>query len=278
VKFSSDEGLFSMSTSRWLLENVPLSLLMILAVAGLAGITVLAATTVRRRVSGVTEGRYDDTAKTVLTYLLTVYSLVLAFVIVNENEGYNQAEVDVQSEALNIEDFYRVTSGLSDPAAGDLTNTVRDYVSVVVDEEWDLLAEGKASAEASDALARLFDIMRSYDPVGSRESTLYDAGLDYLHSTHEARHRRVNSASNALPPPLSAFLIVGAIAIMGVSCLLGGKQRQQLLVPLSLGCLLGFTLLLTLMLAHPFSGKYAISSEHFRQGQLVELLREPPHD
>lgn len=46
-------------------------------------------------------------------------------------------------------------------------------------------------------------------------------------------------------------------------------------MPLSLDCLLGFTLLLTLMLTHPFSGKYAISSEHFRQGELAELFIEP---
>lgn len=135
-----------------------------------------------------------------MTYLLAVYSLVLAFVIVSENQDYNQAEVDIQSEALNIEDFYRVTSGLSYPAARDLIDTVRDYVRTVVDEEWDLLSEGRASAEASDALARLYDMMRSYDPVGSREQSLYSAGLDYLHSTHESRHRRLNQTADAAEP------------------------------------------------------------------------------
>jgi hypothetical protein len=261
------------SVDRWLVNALPTWLLGLTLVGGLGTIAVAGAVVIRHRVSAVARGDYAETAKTMLTHLLAVYSLVLAFVVVNENQSYTHARVDVQTEALNLEDFYRSTRGFSDPAGPELTATTRDYARTVVNEEWELLAEGKASPRASADLTRMYELMGSYDPEGAREASLYSASLDYLHTVHDARHRRLNWATNALPPALALFLVVGALSILGVSCLLGGEGRSQLLVPLSLGCLLGFTLMLALTLEYPFSGTNAIPSTHFREGQLAEFFQ-----
>jgi len=260
------------SVDRWLVNTLPLWLLGLTLVGGLGALGVAGAALVRRRVRAVGDGDYAETAKTMLTHLLAVYSLVLAFVVVNENQSYTQARVDIQTEALNVEDFARTTQGFADPAARELTAATRDYVRTVVFEEWDRLADGRASPRASADLNRMYDVMRSYDPVGARAGSLYSASLDYLHTAHDARHRRLNRAANGLPPVLALFLVVGAFAIIGVSSLLGGHGRSQLLVPLSLGCLLGFTLMLALTLEYPFSGTSAIPSTHFREGQLAEFF------
>ena len=261
-----------MSVDRWLVNTLPLWLLGLTLVGGLGAIAMTAAALVRRRVPAVADGDYAETAKTMLTHLLAVYSLVLAFVVVNENQSYTQARVDVQTEALNVEDFYRTTRGLSDAAAQELLSPTRDYVRTVVLEEWGRLADGKGSPRAAANLNRMYDIMRNYDPEGARAGSLYSASLDYLHTAHDARHRRLNRAANGLPPVLAVFLMVGAVAILGVSCLLGGHGRSQLLVPLSLGCLLGFTLMLALSLEYPFSGTSGIPSTHFREGQLSDFF------
>jgi hypothetical protein len=264
------------SVDRWLVNSLPLWLLGLTLVGGLAAIGVAGAALVRRRVSAVAEGDYAETAKTMLTHLLAVYSLVLAFVVVNENQGYTQARTDVQTEALNVEDFYRSTRGFADPAAQELTATTRDYVRTVVNEEWERLEDGKASPRASADLNRMYAIMRNYEPEGARAGSLYSASLDDLHAAHDARHRRLNRATNGLPPVLAVFLVVGALAILAVTCLLGGQRRSQLLVPLSLGAVLGFTLLLALTLEYPFSGTNAIPSTHFREGQLAEFFQPAP--
>ena len=47
-------------------------------------------------------------------------------------------------------------------------------------------------------------------------------------------------------------------------------------MPLSLGCLLGFTLMLALALEYPFSGTNAIPSTHFREGQLADFFQTAP--
>lgn len=265
-----------MSVDRWLVNTLPLWLLGLTLVGGLGAIAVVGAGLVRRRVSAVAQGDYAETAKTMLVHLLAVYSLVLAFVVVNENQGYTQARIDVQTEALNLEDFYRSTRGFSDPAGQALTATTRDYARTVVYEEWDRLADGKASPRAAADLNRMYEIMGNYDPEGARLGSLYSASLDYLHAVHDARHRRLDRATNALPPVLVVFLVVGALAILGVSCLLGGQGRSQLLVPLSLGCLLGFTLMLALTLEYPFSGTNAIPSTHFREGRLADFFPAAP--
>jgi len=264
------------SVDRWLVNTLPLWLLGLTLVGGLGAVAVAGAALVRRRVGAVAEGDYAEMAKTMLTHLLAVYSLVLAFVVVNENQAYTQARIDVQTEALNVEDFYRSTREFADPAAQELIATTRDYVRTVVNEEWERLADGTASPRASADLNRLYEIIGNYDPEGARLGSLYSASLDYLHAVHDARHRRLNRATNGLPPVLAVFLVAGALAILGVSCLLGGRGRSQLLVPFSLGCLLGFTLMLALALEYPFSGTNAIPSTHFREGQLADFFQPTP--
>lgn len=256
---------------RWLLEALPMWVLGIASVVLPALVTWAVAVVARRRWPSVTGGSYKDTGAALLTQTLAIYGLVLAFVIVNQYAAYSQTKQDVQTEALNIEDVYRVSQSLAAPSKDVIADAVRIYVQSVVRDEFPALAEGKAGPQTAAAFSRLDKVLRNNPPTDPAQLTAYGTALDYLHTAHDARHRRLDAASASLPGILSAFLILGALASVAASLLLG-LRSHQLLVPVSLAALLGFTLLLSLSLEHPFSGDGAVSSVHFTQGELAQLF------
>jgi hypothetical protein len=141
-------------------------------------------------------------------------------------------------------------------------------VQSVVRDEFPALADGTSSPRAAAAFGNLDKVLRLNAPTDPAQLAAYGTALDYLHTAHDARHRRVDAASDSLPGTLGAFLVLGALASVAATLLLG-LRRHQLVVPMSLAALLGFTLLLSLSLEHPFSGDGAVSSVHFTQGDLA---------
>lgn len=259
---------------RWLLEALPMWVLglgfVIVPAAAAAGLAIL----VRRRWPHASDGTYKETGATLLTQTLAIYGLVLAFVIVNQYGAFNQTRQDVQTEALNIEDVYRSSQSFDPTAKAAVKDAVKAYVQSVVRDEFPALSAGDASPRTSAAFANLNTVLAANVPTDPGQLVSYGSALDYLHTAHDARHRRVDAASDSLPGTLGAFLILGALASVA-STLLLGMRSHQLIVPMSLAALLGFTLLLSVSLDHPFSGDGAISSVHFTQGELAGFF--PPN-
>ena len=260
-----------------LLGQLPMWVLGLLYVAGPALLTGAVALLLRRRWRAGLAGSYRETGGTLLTQMLAVYGIVLAFVIVNQYGDYNETSKDVQTEALNIEDLYRSSFALPPASQSEVSDAVREYTQAVVDDEWQDLGKGESNPAASAAFSRLYRVLRDNQPTDPAQLVHYDQALSYLHTAHDARHRRLDAAAETLPGTLSAFLVLGALASVASTFLLG-LRLHQLVVPMSLAALLGFTLLLSLTLDHPFTGDSGISSKHFTEGELATFFSDPgPH-
>lgn len=257
---------------RWLLDAAPMWVLGVVFVVGPGAVAGAVAELVRRRWRRGADGEYKETGGTLLTQTLAIYGIVLAFVIVNQYNDFNETRKDVQTEALNLEDVYRSASVLDAGARAAVSGAVGDYVQSVVRDEWATLGGGGGSPDTAEAFTNMYTVLYDNAPTDDAQLIAYSQALDYLHVAHDARHRRLDAASDTLPGTLSAFLLLGAAASVA-STLLLGMRRHQLIIPISLAGLIGFTLLLSLTLDHPFSGDSAITSEHFTQGALGDFFR-----
>jgi len=208
---------------------------------------------------------------------MVLYGFVLAFTIVGQYEDVSSARNGVQVEALNLEDLYRLSSSLPEPARTEMAGAVRSYVGHVVAVEWDELSHGRSDPGAAADLKRMYAVLQApRSAVAPPTASGLNPGshaLDYLHAVHEARHQRLDTAAQSMPGVLVVFLLVGAIGVISCALLLG-VSGHRLIAPLGLSALLGFTLYLSLTLQYPFSGDQPIPSTHFQQGSLTELV--PP--
>ena len=257
--------------SRWLLNAAPSSALVLLFVVVPPALTYAAVLAVRRYRPAVAKGDYRTAGGHLLTQLMAVFGFVLAFVIVNQYSEVTQARADVQAEALNLEDLYRSSLGFEPAARAQVGAAIESYATRVVNDEWHDLRRGHGDAAATAHLNQIYDLLREYRPTTSRGESHLGQANGYLHDVHEARHRRIDAASSSLPPVLAAFLLLGAISVIAVS-MLQGVNGHQVMLPLGVASLLGFTLFLSLVLEHPFSGDSAISSVHFQEGSLAGLF------
>jgi hypothetical protein len=258
--------------SRWLLNSLPTWALALSCVVVPTVLTLLAALAMRRHAAPAAEGRYASAGESLLTQAIVLYGLVLAFIIVSQYEDVSSARDGVQVEALNLEDLYRMSTALPEPARTELGQAIRSYDAHVVYDEWPDLAVGRSDPAAAADLLEMYRVLQRPGLASGATQVTADHALDYLHAVHEARHRRLDTAADSLPGVLAVFLVLGALGVMAASLLLG-VNGHRLITPLGLAALLGFTLFLSLTLNHPFSGDGAIPSTHFQEGTLAQFTR-----
>lgn len=263
---------------RTLLNSLPTWGLALLCVVVPVLVTFLAVTAMRRFAPTAAGGAYAAAAQVLLTQAMVLYGFVLAFTIVGQYDDVSSARSEVQVEALNLEDLYRLSSSLPEPARSQLDLAVRSYVGHVVGAEWDDLADGRSDPGAAADLKQMYTILQA---PGTTVAPTTAAGvspggfaLDYLHAVHEARHQRLDAASRSMPSVLVVFLLAGGVGVLGCTLLLG-VGGHRLIAPLGLAALLGFTFYLSLTLQYPFSGDQPIPSTHFQQGSLALLAPAP---
>ncbi|MDQ6777613.1 MAG: DUF4239 domain-containing protein [Actinomycetota bacterium] len=257
---------------RTLLNDFPLWLLAVGSIVAPGALAFGGAVLARKLFPRLAGTDFRETGSAVLPATLAVYGIVLAFVIVNQYTDFSAVRDDVQSEALNLEDLHRAAQGFSQPTHSRLDAVLTDYVRTVGLQEWDDLAHGRDSPRAAYDFDLLYATLVSYKPTEPATVALYQEALGFLHDAHVGRHRRVDAAIDTLPSVLVWFLILGTVATVAASYMLGLGRRHHFIVPVSLACLLGFTLLLSMKLDYPFSGSDKIPTRHFTEGALAPLF------
>lgn len=258
--------------NRWLLNTFPTWALALIVVGGIALLGWGVARTVRRRVPSVAEGEHNDLAGIFLGVLIGVYGIVLAFVIVALYEDFKAAEGTVRTEATELAQLYRDSGAFPAEVRGRIDDEIGRYVTVVVNEEWPLMAEGEASDAAWESIDRLYGIYQGYEPQTEVESTFYGESVAKLDELVASRRERIEQAEQSLPTEFEVLIFGGALLLVGFLSFFGSRNSGvQMVMVVAVSALIGFNLLLAVVLDHPFSGDVGISSHPFQEGALARF-------
>ena len=259
-----------MSATFWILNNVPTPALAVGVVGGLMAFAALGLVLVRRRWPDLTAGEHNDVAGVLLGVVGAVYGILLAFVIVAVYTSFTDAGLNVRTEASAVSQIYHDTRGLD--VAAPMADRVRDYVHDVVEDEWPLMATGGSSQRVEDDLSAMFETLQGTDPHGEGQIGFYRAAIDDLGAVIASRRARLFDAQQELPGILGVLLYGGAILLVAFTWLFGMRRfRTQLVMVLGVAGLVGFSLLVALVIDHPFSGDVVVTSAPFRQGVLARF-------
>lgn len=210
---------------------------------------------VRRSIAVSTLEEHSEVAGFVYAVLGVIYAVLMAFVVIVVWEQFNRAEAVVGQEANAIVDLSRLAENLPEPERSQILGTLLAYARAVVEEEWDLLADSKASPRAAEQIDALWQTYRRIEPRTNRESTAYQQSLEELDDLGDARSLRLLLARPGLPALMWATLIVGALITVTFSFLFGVKRaRAQFAIVAPLTTTVVLVLLLIGALDHPFGG------------------------
>jgi hypothetical protein len=258
--------------TRWLLNTFPTWALAVIVVGAFVAIAAAGVWLARRAFPGVRAGESNDFAGMMSGVLAAVYGVFLAFAIVALYEEFHEAEESVRSEASALSRLVVNADGLPPEQGEAMRRAVTAYRDTVVTVEWKAMEDGRASEQAWQQMRGLYAVLHDFEPRTGRDAAFYDAAVGSVNELVDARRSRLHAAEAALPSTVMLLLFGGGLLTLGFTLAFGvPTPRMHTALTLSLAVLLGFSLLVALLLDHPFSGDVAVTSEPFRADALRSL-------
>ncbi|MER5945219.1 DUF4239 domain-containing protein [Streptomyces sp. NPDC001904] len=256
----------------WLLNHFSTFALALLLGGGAVVLALAGCLVVRRKFPRLSAGAYNDMIGVVLGMYAAIYGIILAFVVVAEWEGLNEAGTNVAAEASQTAEVLRDASAFPPEQQRKVSDAMGAYVHAVVDKQWPLMREGRPDPGLTNPqVVRLYTVFQDYEPETNAEQAYYEQAVSTLGEVAEARRTRLADSEQSLPMLLDVLVYGGALVMLPLTFLYGMESiRAQLMFVASVAALIGVSLLLCLTLDHPFAGDMAVSPQPFKEGVLAQ--------
>jgi len=244
--------------------RIPTWILAVLIVGVSAGVSALALVVVHRWVPTEVRRTQNDIAGYISNIAAFVYAVLLAFLAVAVWQNYQTVKSTVQLEANAASDVYRQAEGYPVTFARHVQESMRQYVDLVIREEWPLQARGRESEPARLTLVGLHRDIFLFEPSSQREHIVHDLQIRVMKTVLDQRRNRVYAAASGLSPIVWAVILPGSTVIVAFCFFMGtGNIRAHFAMTAMLGASIGLVLFLIVALDRPFRGDVGIGAEAF---------------
>jgi hypothetical protein len=231
---------------------------MLVAVSGLVLVQRLVPIGVRQQ--------HNDVAGFIYAVLGVAYAVLLGLVLIAVWEQWETAKITVDDEASEVAEVFWVADRLPQPEGRHIQELARSYAQVVVEEEWPLMEQGKASPKAWAILDDIRDSIQRLDPSTDAQQVLYDQGLERVHQLADARGERLLEAQEGIPGILWVVLLIGGALTIGFTYLFGLENNTtHTLMVAALALVICLILFTVAALNYPFRGDVRVGPDAFEQ-------------
>jgi hypothetical protein len=244
---------------------------MLIAIGGLVLVQHLFSNERRRQ--------HNDVAGFIYAVLGVSYAVLLGLMLIAVWEQWEAADATTTEEANEVAEIFWLAHRLPQPEGRHIQELARSYAQVVVEDEWPLMEQGRASQKAWDTLDRMRGTIEGVDPTTGAQLARYTEVLEQLHGLGDARRERLLDAGEGLPPILWVVLILGGVITVGFTYLFGLENTLvHTLMVAALAMIISLTLFTVAALDYPFKGDIRIHPaaveqvlESFHESKLSDL-------
>jgi hypothetical protein len=234
---------------------------------------------VQRLVPPARRQEYNDVAGFIYAVLGVAYAVLLGLMVVAVWQDWQAAEDTATEEANELAAVFWLAHSLPESQARDVQELARSYARVVIQEEWPLMRQGKASPKAWDLLDELRGSLVELHPTTDAQVVLYDNELQRIHELGDARRTRLLKANEGLPAIMWVVLLLGGAIVVSFTYLFGLRSTTvHTLMVAALALSIGLVLFTIGALDYPFRGDVRIGPdafqfvlERFEQSKLSDL-------
>ncbi|HYS39251.1 MAG TPA: hypothetical protein VEO01_26850 [Pseudonocardiaceae bacterium] len=205
----------------------------------------------------------DQVANSAGAMVNALFLASFALSVVISWQAYDHARADVAAEAAALTGVYTDVGGL--PDAAQLRHEIADYATVVVDQEWPLLANGSSSGTAEQDLRQLAGQILAVP--GGQDSALAvrQEAIKQLDAVSSARDLRLQDANRTLPAGLLVSLLITAVAVLANGLLIGAPHSLSSAITLILeGALIASAVFIVFVIRRPYHGAFDIGPDLIR--------------
>lgn len=216
---------------------------------------------IRRRVGLERLTSNNDIAGFKFATVGVIYAVLLAFAVIVVWEKFSDAEIAVVQEAGASATIYRLTAG-PDPEAVATRAAMSNYLRLVIDRDWPLMARGNESHEVTQALDALYAAALHLMVNGSRQPEIFAETFKQLDSVTQARRTRLHLATGIVPGIVWLVLYCGAVLTVGFTFFFGTENlAAQVMMTGILSVIVFMGLLVIVSIDHPFTGSVHVGSD-----------------
>ena len=231
------------------------------AVVAVAGLIV-----VRRLIPFSLRERNNTPTGTIYAALYVVFGVSVGFALYLTWQQYNTARETVKSEAVAVEQVYRLAGRLSEPERGRIQELTISYARDVLEEEWPAMKHGHESARVGMLLDELRRSVQDYEPRTDAQSGVYDESLAELDELEGNRELRVLAVNEGIPYVVWVVLLSGGTLTVAFTYLFGIEPDWLHAVAVAgLAILISLVLHVIGVLDYPFNGGVQVQPDAFEQ-------------
>lgn len=188
----------------------------------------------------------------------TAFAVILAFVVLEAFQSFNDARSGAEQEATTVLTLSRTAdffpADQRDPFEGDLIC----YDRAVINDEWPLMKDGSRSPVVQMWVVSLQHSLRQLNPESPAQQAAFLKLLDQEDQRTDARRTRLTEANRTLPAPVWFFLGVGAVMTIGFALFFADRREHFIVQGFLIGAVTALVvsgLLLVWFLDHPYENQ-----------------------
>lgn len=237
------------------LATLPSWLLCILFVVSGVGFTIAGLLFVRKYAPPVDiHGEQIRPTATVCAIIGSLVALLLAFVVVNVWQRYNEQDRLVSREASELANLYRGCRGLNKEQQMHIQDLIRKYTVSLVKDAWPSLENGEENEKAWVSYNNLYLAIIHLKPAGESANIVFSRMIDQLNNLADFRRTRIlNSRLPIIPGVLWVILIVSCYTSIAFTFFFTmGTRATQIVISSIHAGILSMILYLVVLLNYPY--------------------------
>ena len=191
-------------------------------------------------------------------FIGTAYAVLLAFVVLEAFQSFNDAKTGAEEEATTVVQMSR-TAGFFTPAERDpIEGVLICYGRAVIHEEWPAMKEGTRSPIVQGWVTRLDDGLKQLHPDAPAQEAAFLRLLEQQDERTDARRARLSEANRALPAPVWFILGLGAFVTIGFAMFFADRREHFVVQGSLIGAITALVvagLILIWFLDHPYENR-----------------------
>lgn len=213
----------------------------------------------------------------IFAFIGTAFAVLLAFVVLEAFESFNDARTGAEEEATTVLQMSR-TAEFFPPAQRDpIEGVLICYERAVIHDEWPAMKAGDRSPVVQDWVNGLEEGLHDLHPVTPAQEAAFLQLLEQQDKRTDARRVRLSEANRDLPAPAWFVLGVGATVTIGFAFFFADRREHFIVQGSLMGAIAGLVvagLLLVWFLDHPYENSSGSIKPAEMERQLVIVQAE----
>jgi hypothetical protein len=209
-----------------------------------------------------------------VNFLGMTYGVIISFMLFAAWTSFSDAIANADEEANAAINLSRIAETLPTQQRDEVRSLVRQYVEVILNEEWPAMAHNELTLESHEIVRRLWSALAHTAIANGTQQVGLNHAYTQLSSMTEHRRIRQEQALQHLPGILWAVLLFGSVITVSYACLFGAENLTLHAIQVSgLSLLIALSLAAIADLSRPYQGAAHVEPYGFVRAQ--QTLKAP---